>query len=422
MRLNHMNTQSILTVGEVVKIPLSQANLIKTPLKAPATTTPAATPTVDSSSAQVNGTPRIHIVGPTESLSSLAKEFHTTVNQLKIWNKMTGDVIIDGHKLIVGYIPFTSATSSSMTQNLQPQTQPAVATQSQTVQPKKDSVAVKVSPPVKKPQPKKDSVVVKTQPKIPPPVKTVVATVSVPVVDTASAGGTPITHIVGSTESLSTIAKKYKTTVAQLKTWNKLKSDIIIDGHSLIVGYTPVSGSAQMPAGAASQPTTQSASTQKNIVVQTPPQVQPSVEKVTKSSLPPATNTTKPETISRETTAAPTQPAVDISKIPAEGYFTSSFGLESEGRNLQTSTGTSMTFKTASGWDDKKYYILVNNVPPGSIVKVMSANNKVVYAKVLWNMKDMKENEGLDFRISTATAAALGLSDAKFPLTITYFE
>jgi hypothetical protein len=80
-----------------------------------------------------------------------------------------------------------------------------------------------------------------------------------------------------------------------------------------------------------------------------------------------------------------------------------------------------MTFKSASGWSNKKYYILMNNVPPGSIVKIF-ADNTVIYAKVLWSMSDIKENEGIDFRISTAAAAALGLSEAKFPLTVTYYE
>ena len=80
-----------------------------------------------------------------------------------------------------------------------------------------------------------------------------------------------------------------------------------------------------------------------------------------------------------------------------------------------------MTFKSASGWADKKFYILMNDAPPGSIVKVRNGNN-VVYAKVLWSLGTQKENEGLDFRISTASAAALNISDEKFNVAVTYFQ
>ena len=66
-----------------------------------------------------------------------------------------------------------------------------------------------------------------------------------------------------------------------------------------------------------------------------------------------------------------------------------------------------MTFKSASGWADKKYYILMNDVPTGSVVKIKNGKNEL-YAKVLWNLSEMKENDGLAFRISTAAAAALG--------------
>jgi hypothetical protein len=64
----------------------------------------------------------------------------------------------------------------------------------------------------------------------------------------------------------------------------------------------------------------------------------------------------------------------------------------------------------------------MNDVPPGSIVKLSTAANKSVFAKVLWSLGEIKENEGLNFRISNAAASALGLSDPKFNLTVTYYE
>jgi hypothetical protein len=75
--------------------------------------------------------------------------------------------------------------------------------------------------------------------------------------------------------------------------------------------------------------------------------------------------------------------------------------------------GLSGTFKTIAGWQDKKYYVLLSNVQSGSIVKI-SANNKIVYAKVLGPLPNIKEDNNLALRVSNATAAALGATENQF--------
>ena len=88
---------------------------------------------------------------------------------------------------------------------------------------------------------------------------------------------------------------------------------------------------------------------------------------------------------------------------------------------MQNVSGVSKTFKTASGWSDGKFYILANDIEPGTIVKITAGNGSAVYAKVLWNMGNMKENAGINFRISDATAAALHVNDtAGFNLNISF--
>ncbi len=92
------------------------------------------------------------------------------------------------------------------------------------------------------------------------------------------------------------------------------------------------------------------------------------------------------------------------------GFFRSDF--TDAGR---TATGMAGTFKSTSGWQDGKYYALMNNVPVGTIVKVMDpATSKSIYAKVLGQLPDMKESAGLTIRISSAAANELGAADAKF--------
>lgn len=80
------------------------------------------------------------------------------------------------------------------------------------------------------------------------------------------------------------------------------------------------------------------------------------------------------------------------------------------------------TFRTQSGWMDGKHYLLINNLVPGTIVKLVNLQNqKVAFAKVLGEMAGIRQNEGLDIRISDATSRFLEIADNKrFVLQVHY--
>ena len=86
----------------------------------------------------------------------------------------------------------------------------------------------------------------------------------------------------------------------------------------------------------------------------------------------------------------------------------------------KTASGQAGTFKSTSGWTDGKYYALMNGVPVGTIIRVVGANGKSIYAKVLGQFPEMKESNGLLIRISNAASAELGLGEGKFPVEIKY--
>lgn len=88
---------------------------------------------------------------------------------------------------------------------------------------------------------------------------------------------------------------------------------------------------------------------------------------------------------------------------------------------MKTLTMESSIFKTMSGWDDKKYYVLANGIPEGTIVR-LTANNKSVCAKVLGSLPTMKGDNGLQMRVSNAAAATLGLETNRFQLMVTFFQ
>jgi hypothetical protein len=105
------------------------------------------------------------------------------------------------------------------------------------------------------------------------------------------------------------------------------------------------------------------------------------------------------------------------------GYFRTAF--EQQARVMSVSkeqTATSGIFKTSSGWDDGKYYILIDRVVPGTIVKVTNpSNSKVIYAKVLEGMTGIRQNAGLDVRISNAAASILDVTETdKFVVKVSY--
>ena len=71
-------------------------------------------------------------------------------------------------------------------------------------------------------------------------------------------------------------------------------------------------------------------------------------------------------------------------------------------------------FKSTSGWQDAKYYVLMNNVVPGTVLRITSKNTgRQVFAKVLGAVPPGKESEGLLLRISNAAAAALGVPNGE---------
>ena len=71
---------------------------------------------------------------------------------------------------------------------------------------------------------------------------------------------------------------------------------------------------------------------------------------------------------------------------------------------------------------DAKYYALIDGVEPGTIIIVTNpANDKLVYAKVLGEMKGIRQNQGLDLRISNAAASALEIPETdKFIVQVNY--
>ncbi len=238
----------------------------------------------------------------------------------------------------------------------------------------------------------------------------------------------PVYHAVQEKEWMYRLSVNYnKLSKENVEKWNGIKAAQIKPGLNLVIGYLKVKpGQSAL----AAKGTT-------HIAAVAPPPVTASATPKTEEKKPDVKEDKKQEAVAEKPvevkTAAPVgrteapkeQPKPVVNTTPAApavtldnkgGYFKSLYG-----EGYKSATGNAGVFKSTSGWNDGKYYALMNNISVGSIVKVNNpANGRAIYAKVLGSLPDMKESAGLTIRISDAAAAELGVAGAKFGVDIKY--
>ncbi|RYZ24181.1 MAG: LysM peptidoglycan-binding domain-containing protein [Chitinophagaceae bacterium] len=240
----------------------------------------------------------------------------------------------------------------------------------------------------------------------------------------SGASGRPVYYTVGEKEGLYRVSlKNNKVLMADLRKWNSLKSDAITTGQKLIVGYLGAPQSGPAVAGTPSGGTAPSPESQNPPAL---PRKDTSVKPDHPATDDPGTAapaTVPPKKVEVVPTPAPaaTTPR-NASSDGRGGFFRQQYEQQAKGGTSKDVTASSGIFKTASGWQDMKYYILIDGAEPGTLVKVTNpANNKVIYAKVLGGMSGIRQNTGFDVRISNAAANVLETNDAeKFQVRVQY--
>lgn len=229
--------------------------------------------------------------------------------------------------------------------------------------------------------------------------------------------GKPIYYVVQPKEGLYRVSvKNHNVAIEDLRKWNKLSNDNITPGQKLIVGYS-------------SSKEGKDVAVVKETVIKQEETKQPVEEKkepvVTKQE---TVITNREEEKKREPEKKLETPVTtQVSHVAVNdgngGYFKSQFDLQIKTQPVKADqTASAGIFKTSSGWQDAKYYALMDNVEPGTIIRVINpTNNKAIYAKVLGEMSGIRQNQGYDVRISNAAAAALDVSDSdKFIVRVNY--
>ena len=172
----------------------------------------------------------VHQVVGQETLFSVSRRYKVSMSEIQQANESLKQGIKDGQTLLIPFgvpssTPSTSVTAapaapiSSQSPNTNASTA-AVASSIETASP----VVTQAASPVAEAKNEK--------PTVKPEVKQG-ASADTKVSETVTIQKVRSTHKVKSGENLSTIAKKYKVTVAELKSWNSLKSDRVMIGQSL---------------------------------------------------------------------------------------------------------------------------------------------------------------------------------------------
>lgn len=235
--------------------------------------------------------------------------------------------------------------------------------------------------------------------------------------------GVPVYYTVGTSEGLMKVSSlNKKITLQKLRDWNGLKTDALQVGQKLVVGYL-VSKEMQTLAANTPKPAPVQQQEEKPVVKTTPVEQKPVAKTEPVGAV---MQEQQPATQPKEEPKKAEPAVVRQESAPAnneQGYFKSFYQQQTKQTPVsKNTTVTAGIFKTSSGWEDAKYYLLIDGVSSGTIVQLINPeNNKAIYAKVLGEMNGIRQNQGLGIRVSNAGAAALGIADTeKFIVKIVY--
>jgi LysM repeat protein len=308
--------------------------------------------------------PLYHVVAKSETLFRISNNHAAKVEAVKQWNNLSSDNIPEGKALIVGHLRVKNEQLAAFNTSITPSANTNNGTTSTTV------ITSANDPQAKE--------------------KTTIQTVEKTEVNKEETSSPQFTSIE---------PKKETNEIVELKEY--------VEVYPKDLKSSPVK-------------TEEKKDTIVNAVAQTPRLVE--VKTVPQPEEPQAVKVEAPVAASQASQPSSTTQKLDDAKplnsmFNEEGEFASLYTERKEGS--ERTTGVAATFKSTSGWQDKKYYVLINNVEPGTIIKI-TASDRTVYAKVLGSMPEMKENNGVLLRMSNAAASYLGIIDPKFTVDISY--
>ena len=414
----------------------------------------------------------LHQVVGQETLFSISRRYKVPMSEIQQANETLKQGIIDGQTLLV---PFGQSSASA--ESVVP-TAPVVATPDPAPSPVASTTVVE--PPTVTPTTTPTPVPVSTsttEVKVDKPTTTTSTTEPTPTTASKPVTTTTIqkvrsTHKVKSGESLSTIAKKYKVTVAELKSWNSLTSDKVLVGQSLkmiikkavtitqsepepkkeviaakeevkeevkkdppIVVERKVEEPKENKAVAAS--TTGNATTSGEWISHTvksgeslfslSKQYGTSIEELIQWNALTSNNLKVDQSIKVGKATAAVTPVPVIAEVKTES--TPVVAAQPKQENTVTNTSGGFTNTKESGLAEvipgseasKKYLVLHRNAPIGSVIRVKNEENDLtIFARVVGVLPETGDNTKVLIKLSQAAFEQLKGVNARFPVEILY--
>lgn len=247
----------------------------------------------------------------------------------------------------------------------------------------------------------------------------------------------PVYHKIKKGENLYRLSQAYnKVPLASIREWNHMKKDLVKDGQLVIIGYMVNAKPVAVVAEKKSELKKEAPALNNKVVIEDSgrrffpdkiiPNAPSSISKDQAVNVKPVLPKTKvvedkPAVIG----AKKKEEITSIEYSPREGdegYFASGYAEHTKEQTQQFHSGDAAIFKTISGWTDRKFYVLMNDIAPKTIIRITGPGNKSICAMVLGPLQETKGGNGLLLRLSNSAASALGLTDPKFTVTVTYFE
>lgn len=234
-------------------------------------------------------------------------------------------------------------------------------------------------------------------------------------------------HIVEPKENLNSICKLYNTDKNAVVSWNNLNSEKINPGDKIIIGFLKVdknlSSLAAQGVGPRSEPNLpkpeEKTQTPKTVIL--PPKQKDEKTEEPKPTIQAKEEVKKGTIITNKTEEKSSKPVVENSiDYKGNGFFEEEFKTQlSNKKAVETNTLSGGSFKSTSGWSDGKFYILIDGIAKGRIIKIANpGNKKYIYVKVLASISETKPGTKELFLISNAAAAQLGLQGNRFDLEV----
>jgi LysM repeat protein len=224
----------------------------------------------------------------------------------------------------------------------------------------------------------------------------------------------PLYYKVSSKSSLTNIAKDFKTTVADLKSWNQGIGEELKSDSRVLIGFLKVDKNVS-PLASKALPTRQ-----ETDVTTTPKDEKNKPDQQTNDKPVENKSAQAEEKVQKQTSDKKDTTAANNAKYSGEGFFRSEYELQIKASSSsKTENGKGSMFKSSSGWTDGKYYLIIDGIERGTIVLIKNTTTgKIIYAKVLSSLKEVKENASEQFIISESAASQLGVKGGDFSAEI----